>query len=195
MRDPALTVRRYHQQWRPVRIHMIRSTLRVVLEHEHHTALPESRLGQRFSHSSQRQIVVCHESKWRPITSSQPRGVIVGQSNNLQRGHLSILLELRKLGDPDVGTTLIQNAHAETRKSPVSVIPQIRLVRSVTWRPCPVGQKVERDYELAIVPKRDSRPLREIPQISTGWFGHIVFRYSAAIRPLVIVRAATIGIV
>src|SRR5258708_320780 len=99
-------------------------------------------------------------------------------------------LELR---EPDVGALLVADLEVESRIVRVRVPHEVRLVAGVSGRRGAAYTGVDGRDELAIVAKRDARPLGEVPEVAVRGLRDVVviLRQEAAIRALVVIRAPT----
>src|SRR5437588_9797005 len=92
-----------------MRIDVIGSVLRVVLQHEHYRILPERTLRQRFDDSSEGEIVIRHVCSRRWSASASPGGVVVWEREYLQRRQVPRVHELLELLEPHIHACLILN--------------------------------------------------------------------------------------
>src|SRR5678815_1871638 len=144
-------------------IDVIRSVLRIILQNEHSSARPELCLRQRLDHSAEREVIVREISERCWPSAACSTCMIVRQTHDPQLRHASFALELSQLFDPYVRANLIFHLQAVSRKLPVCMIYEIRLVRFVRRRFCSLLVEVERIDELAVIAIRYPSFVREIP--------------------------------
>src|SRR5688500_601193 len=98
-----------------MRVDVIRPVLRIILDHEHHGALPEWTLSQRLDDPAQREVVVSHIRAGRRLAGAPTSGVIVRQPNYLERGQISRSHELLKIFQPNIYPDLIRDIQIVSR--------------------------------------------------------------------------------
>ena len=119
----ALDVRTDRQGDGPVGIDVVRAVLGIVLDHEDGHLLPEPALGEALDEPAQRQVVVADAGRHGPLAGRCARGVVVGQAEDDQPGHLAGLLEPGQLlqeavGAFDVGIVHVEAAEHRDRSDP-----------------------------------------------------------------------------
>src|ERR1035438_1784055 len=93
---------------RAVRIHMVGAVLRVIFDDKDRRLGPELRVADRLDELAQREIVVADIRGWGELPGGRAVRMIVGQTENLQAGHITRCLESLQLGDESRGTFYVR---------------------------------------------------------------------------------------
>src|SRR5882672_6364943 len=139
-----------------MRVDVVGAVLRVVLEDEHDGALPERRGGESLDDAPQGEVVVRDERARGRSPGLPARRVVVRQSQERERGHLSRRYEAAKFLEPGVDALLIGNREIPAGETGRRVRREERLGGG----PSP-GRATDR--ELTVIAHRDFRALGGVP--------------------------------
>src|SRR5215467_9564512 len=98
-----------------MRIDMVWSILRVVLEYKENSIFPVRRIGNSLNEPSEREIVVGHVCFGRGPSRTATRRVIAGQMHDLEVRQITVADKLLEFLQPHIDTNLIRNPHVECR--------------------------------------------------------------------------------
>ena len=144
-----------------MRIHVIGTVLRVVLDDEDRCFSPELRMGQRFDEHPERQIVVRHGGDGRPLVGSRARSMIVGQPHDLQPRHVALLFKALQLRDKPLDALHIEIVRVK------AAIPGIEMpFEGLHLGSARVGNFLSVGDELAVAAIAHARLARAVPQIT-----------------------------
>src|SRR5450759_4524529 len=178
-----------------MRVDVIRPVLRIVLEHEHHGALPERALRQSLDNSSQRSVIVRHVGPRCWLAGLSTRRMVVRKREYLERRQLSRSHEFLKLLEPNLGACLIGNVQVPSRIRGICVADQGAFCCRGGYGRASPRWFVRFVDELTVIPVSNPCTLGEIPQVPAGWLGHIVIGHATTIESLVIVAPPPPGVV
>src|SRR4029077_20783876 len=107
MKDSPTVVCGNHEERRTVRVNVIRTVLRIILEHEDNCVFPVRTLRQCLDDSAKGEIVIRHVGARCWLAGTCARSMIIRQRHYLERRHIPGSYEFLKLREPNVGTRLI----------------------------------------------------------------------------------------
>src|SRR5512143_3187794 len=98
-----------------MRVHVIRTVLRIVFEHEDRRLLPVAALRDGFYQPAERDIVLGDHGAWRWILGPRTGRVISSEPDDAERGQPAGALELAELFEPDIDAAVVRNGQVERR--------------------------------------------------------------------------------
>ncbi len=163
-----LDVRADRQRDRAMGVDVVRSVLRVVLDHEDRHLLPEPALAQPLDDPSERQVVVADAGRHRPLARRGARRVVIRQLEDHQPRHLAGFLEAGQLLEEAIGSLRVGIVHVEASVHGV----EVALERFHVGRRGLIGLRRVPD-ELAIAAIRDPLLGRLVPDVAAGRSGRL----------------------
>src|SRR5438093_4314054 len=91
-----------------MRVDVVGAVLGVILHDEDGGPRPELRAGDRFNDPSEGQVIVRDGSGWRRVVGRGAAGVVVGQADDLEPGHMADLFETGQVVDESSGTPWVR---------------------------------------------------------------------------------------